>query len=91
MIDYERMKKSGPRLKSMLTRAERVSDPKERYLKVKAACTAAVREWNAVGAWIDDWSRWQRALDDAFSNMQRFDPSATSSPEYCPRTLEELA
>jgi len=21
-------------------------------------------EWTASGAWPDDWSRWQRALDD---------------------------
>lgn len=47
--------------KSALTRAVNSGDPN----KVLAACRKAVAEWNE-NYWPDDWSRWQRALDDAF-------------------------
>lgn len=46
--------------KSALTRAVKTGD----RVKVFEACRKAVREWNAAGHWPDDWSRWQRALDD---------------------------
>jgi hypothetical protein len=69
-IDYARMQKSHPKLKAMLTRAQK-ADISVRYDKVKAACIAAVREWEAVGAWVDDWSRWQRALIDAGNEHSR--------------------
>ena len=68
-IDYARMQKSGPKLKAQLTRATKIADPMKRYLAVLVACKTAVTEWNAVGAWIDDWSRWQRALLDAAANL----------------------
>jgi hypothetical protein len=58
-IDYARMKKLYPQQKAALTRAGKDPD------KVLAACQKAVREWNEIGAWPDEWSRWQRALDDA--------------------------
>lgn len=60
MIDYARMQKSGPKLKAALTRAK-----KQGYPAVLAACKAAVIEWNLIGAWPDNWSLWQRTLDDA--------------------------
>lgn len=85
-IDYARMQKSSPRLKSMLTRAQKLADPEARYIAVRKACFAAVTEWNAVGAWIDDWSRWQRALDDAAYAAQR---AGVVSVSYCHR-LEDL-
>jgi hypothetical protein len=47
--------------KAALTRAVKSKDKD----KLIAACHKAVREWNAVGYWPDDWSRWQRALYDA--------------------------
>lgn len=59
-IDYERAKRNGPGLKAALTRAE-----KKGYDAVVVACRAAVVEWDAWGAWPDNWSRWQRALGDA--------------------------
>ena len=68
-IDYERMKRSYPKQNAALTRALNSKSAD----KVKAACTAAVREWDEIGAWPDDWSRWQRALDDTLgfrSTMQ---------------------
>jgi len=47
--------------KAALTRAinKSATDP----MAVLNACRKAVREWGA-DAWPDDWSRWQRALDD---------------------------
>lgn len=59
-IDYNRMKRSAPGLRAALTRAVKTKDP----VKVQAACTKAVREWDAIGAWPDGWATWQRALDD---------------------------
>lgn len=61
-IDYARAKREHPKMKAMLTRAEKSGDP----AKVLAACKHAVAAWATWGAWPDDWSRWQRALDDAF-------------------------
>ncbi len=51
------------RQKAALTRAINSKDPE----KVILACRNVVREWSKppfAGAWPDDWSRWQRALDD---------------------------
>lgn len=59
-IDYERMQRTGRKHKSALARAVNTGDPG----RVEAACLAAVLEWEAIGCWPDDWSRWQRALDD---------------------------
>jgi len=60
-IDYQRMARVRRGQKSALTRAIKSRDP-ERILSV---CAAAVREWNAIGAWPDDWHRWQIALSDS--------------------------
>ena len=60
-IDYDRMNRVGRSQKAALTRAVNTGDPE----KVAAACKKAVAEWDEIGAWPDDWSRWQRALDDA--------------------------
>jgi hypothetical protein len=61
VIDYARMQKSGPKLKAALTRAQ-----KKGYTAVRMACIEAVKEWEAIGAWPDNWSHWQRALEDAY-------------------------
>jgi hypothetical protein len=79
MIDYARMKKSGPKLKAMLTRAQHKTDAQSRYFYVRAACIAAVNEW------VDNWSHWQRALDDAYNQLPY-----ESSYRNGPRRLEEL-
>lgn len=63
-IDYERMKRVAPRLKAALTRAQN-RNPLDRYEAVLAACKAAVKEWNEIGAWPDGWARWEVALRDA--------------------------
>lgn len=62
--DYKRVNEAFKKQKAALTRAENSGNPE----KVKAAVVKAVREWREApfnGAWPDDWSRWQRALDDA--------------------------
>ena len=61
MPDYARMKTLYPKQKAALTRALKTRD----YATVRAACVKAVKEWDSeFGMWPDDWSRWQRALDD---------------------------
>lgn len=60
-IDYERMRRTMPKHKAALTRAKKTGDAK----KVEAACRAAVVEWDEIGAWPDNWSMWQIALNDA--------------------------
>lgn len=68
-IDYERMARSRRSQKAALTRAVKTKDPE----KVAQVCKAAVAEWDACGAWPDDWSNWQRALDDALPWHQHVD------------------
>jgi hypothetical protein len=60
-IDYDRMRRVRRGQKTALTRAVNSGQPE----RVMAACRKAVNEWNEIGAWPDDWSNWQRALDDA--------------------------
>lgn len=59
-IDYDRMKRTMPKHKSALTRAKKSGDAG----KVVRACEAAVKEWDAIGAWPDQWHTWQVALSD---------------------------
>jgi hypothetical protein len=68
-IDYARMREVWPKQKGALTRAVKSGDP-ERVAKV---CRDAVRVWDEVGAWPDDWSLFQRALDDALPWNVRID------------------
>lgn len=66
--DYERMRQVRPRQKAALTRAIKTGDPET----IATVCREAVLEWNAIGFWPDDWSNWQRALNDALPwNQQR--------------------
>ena len=68
-IDYDRMNRVLPGQRAALTRAINSGDPE----KVAKACKAAVTEWNEIGAWPDQWSRWQRALDDALGFPHHID------------------
>jgi len=68
-IDYARMKRVRSQQKAALTRAIKSKDGE----KITAVCRAAVREWNAIGAWPDDWSNWQRALNDVTPWHEQFD------------------
>jgi hypothetical protein len=59
-IDYERMQRTFPIHKKALDDAVKSGDVD----KVREACRAAITEWDEIGAWPDDWSRWERALND---------------------------
>ena len=60
-IDYERMNAIRPKQQAALTRAVKTKDPE----KIAGVCKKAVEAWRECGAWPDDWSRWQRALNDS--------------------------
>jgi len=64
MIDYDRMKRVRPKQKAALTRAIKSQNPD----MVERTCREAVQEWREIGAWPDDWSRWQMALYDVGSS-----------------------
>lgn len=61
MIDSEGMNRICRRHKAALTRAQNTKDPQ----KVLKAATAALSEFEATGAYPDQWTLWQRAKDDA--------------------------
>ena len=65
-INYALMNRLYPKQKAALTRALHIADPKQRHSALVATCRKTVQEWETVGAWPDDWSRWQHALDDQF-------------------------
>jgi N12 class adenine-specific DNA methylase len=67
-IDHARANAMVRHQRAALTRAVNSGDP----AKVILAAQTAVSEWNQPGmAWPDDWSRWQRALDDVQPWNQR--------------------
>jgi len=70
-IDYERMQREFPKQKRALAAAVRTGDA----VKVADACIAAVKVWDEIGAWPDDWAHWQRALGDVlpWNQQQDFD------------------
>ena len=66
--DYKAVNRMVRRQRAALTRARNSGDPEQIIL----ACRDAVREWNQPGLmWPDDWSNWQRALDDVLPLSQR--------------------
>jgi hypothetical protein len=73
MTDYAACNKAFAKQKAALTRAQ-----KKGREAVLFECMKAVEQWSEApfnGMWPDDWSRWQRALDDAFGwrNTHRLD------------------
>jgi hypothetical protein len=59
--DYKALNKMVQRQRAALKRAIKSGDA----ARVVIACRDAVREWDQPGSlWPDDWSLWQRALDD---------------------------
>src|SRR6476646_460593 len=70
-IDYARMSREFPKQKAALTRAIK-SGQRDRVL---LTCAATVKAWDEIGAWPDDWARWQCALDDVFPVFQAPDLS----------------
>ena len=72
MINYALMQSHSRGLKASLTRAKNTQDPTMRATAVLRACTKAVEVWEQCGAWPDNWSAWQRALDDAYLKQGGF-------------------
>lgn len=68
-IDYARMRREWPKQKAAFTRAVKTGDPE----KVAAVCVKAMNTWDEIGAWPDDWSLFQRALDEVLPWRQRID------------------
>lgn len=62
-IDYSRMQAVWPQQKRDLAKAMKLP-VEQRRPAVEAECVKAIAEWNEIGAWPDDWSHFQRALDD---------------------------
>lgn len=58
-IDYDRMNRVRRGQKAALTRAINSKDAD----RVITVCRDAVKEWDAIGCWPDDWSVWQNALN----------------------------
>lgn len=69
-VDYDALNKMVKRQKAALTRARNSGNPE----KVIIACRDAVREWNKPGAiWPDNWSLWERTLNDMLPWHQQVD------------------
>ena len=68
-IDYDRMNRIMPRQKAALTRAIKTKDAEV----IARVCKAAIEEWTEIGAWPDNWHRWQIALNDALPYYQNID------------------
>ena len=67
-VDYNALNRMVRRQRAALTRAKKSGNA----AKVIVACRDAVKEWNQPGAmWPDDWSMWQRALDDVLPWSQQ--------------------
>ena len=88
-IDYDRMNRVMPKQKAALTRAMNAYRQAERDADaehsrntpamdaaregIAKVCKAAVIEWDAIGAWPDNWSTWQAALNDALGFRDSID------------------
>lgn len=63
-IDYEAARVGWPKQKRALARAQKATGEGEPRASVERVIEEHVREWREWGAWPDDWSGHQRALDD---------------------------
>lgn len=68
------------RQKMALTRAQNLPGADDRKQAVLAAAKQAVKEWGK-NAWPDDWSRWQRALEDVGIHAQLEDLETASEAD----------
>jgi thioesterase domain-containing protein len=69
-VDYDALNRMVRRQRAALTRAVNSGDRD----RVVIAVRDAVREWNQPGAiWPDDWTAWQRALNDALPLREHVD------------------
>jgi len=60
-IDYARMARVHPSQKRALTLAVKSGDP----ARIERVTRAAIAVWNQIGAWPDDWHRWEVAVNDS--------------------------
>lgn len=86
MIDYEQARRRGPALKAKLTRAENSPDDVGKGNRVLKAVAENIIAWDEIGAWPDDWHRWQRALDDVYGP---FFTTVDEVAERCRKALYE--
>lgn len=68
-IDYERMNRVLPEQAMERDKAASERD----VVKLANLCIEHARVWDEIGAWPDDWSGWQRALDDLLHWRDRVD------------------
>lgn len=69
-VDYAALNKLVRQQKAALTRAKNTGDPE----KVAEVVAAAVRAWNQPGCmWPDNWSLWERTLNDMLPFHQQVD------------------
>lgn len=59
-IDYPRMQAEWPKQKAALATAVRSNDARN----VAAVCVRAVKVWDEIGSWPDDWMLFERTLND---------------------------
>ena len=59
-IDYDRMQKVWPKQRAALNRAKNTGDAR----KVAQVCIDAVKVWDEIGCWPDDWALFERTLND---------------------------
>ena len=86
MIDYAAAKRRSPALKAKLTRALNSADDVGKGQRVLRAVAENIIAWDEIGAWPDDWHRWQRALDDTFGP---FFVTVDEVAERCRKSLHE--
>lgn len=88
-IDYAAAKRRSPALKAKITRALNQPAGGPRQAAVLTAVAENILAWDEIGCWPDDWSRWQRALDDAFGWPRGVDVDELASHvRYYGRTSE---
>lgn len=64
-IDYKRMQEVWPGQIKALDKAMKITDSADRLTAVKKVIVEVTDVWDEIGAWPDDWARFERALTDA--------------------------
>jgi hypothetical protein len=85
-IDYDLAKRRGSVYKAKLTRALRSADDVGKGNRVLKAVAENIVFWDEVGAWPDDWHRWQAALDEVYGP---FFTTVDQVAERCRKSLYE--
>lgn len=59
-VDYDELNRVVRAQRSALTRAVKTGDTE----KVAETIKAHIAKWDEIGMWPDDWSHWDRAIND---------------------------